>query len=136
GTAFNGHDVGGQPQAVCYSFYPTKNITTGEGGMVTTPDGKVAERVRLLRSQGASGKYMHTTLGFNYRMTDFQGALGRQQLRRLDDFLAARRRNAAVLTEILDGVDGIQTPHVPNYALHSFNQYCVLVDGERTGLSR
>src|SRR5919199_1594248 len=72
GTEYNGREVGSYPTACCYSFYPTKNITTGEGGMITSDDSRLGEQFRLLRSQGASGKYVHTALGFNYRMTDFQ----------------------------------------------------------------
>jgi perosamine synthetase len=128
GTEYKGREVGGYPAAVCYSFYPTKNITTGEGGMVATDDDVLATRLRLMRSQGAIGKYEHVTLGFNYRMTDLQAALGLSQLARLDGYLARRRENAAFLTASLDEMPGITTPEVTPGGTHSYNQYCILVD--------
>ena len=127
GTTFRGRDVGAVPLAACHSFYPTKNITTGEGGMVTTDDPELARALRLSRSQGAEAKYVHTTLGFNYRMTDFQAALGLRQLRRLDDYLARRRANARCLSGALARLDGLDLPEVTPGAAHSFNLYSVRV---------
>lgn len=127
GTEYGGQDVGGQPSAVCHSFYPTKNITTGEGGMITTYDPELARQLRLARSQGAEAKYLHTALGFNYRMTDFQAALGLEQLGRLDDYLVARRANAEYLCRTLRDIDGLDLPVTTPQARHSFNQYSVLV---------
>src|SRR5207244_4380097 len=128
GTEVRGRDVGGEPVAVCYSFYPTKHITTGEGGMVVTDDGEVAERLRLARSQGAIEKYLHVTLGFNYRMTDVQAAIGLEQLGRLDDSLERRRANARVLTDGLAGAPGIVTPWSLPEVRHSFHQYSIVLD--------
>jgi perosamine synthetase len=128
GTEYRGRDVGGYPSAVCYSFYPTKHITTGEGGMVVTDDGELAERLRLSRSQGAAEKYVHVTLGFNYRMTDVQAAVGLEQLQRLDSSLAARRANAGVLTDGLAGARGITTPWSLPEGRHSFHQYAIVLD--------
>ncbi|MDQ4144473.1 MAG: DegT/DnrJ/EryC1/StrS family aminotransferase [Actinomycetota bacterium] len=136
GTKYQGRDVGSFPSAVCYSFYPTKNITTGEGGMITTDDAELAGVLRLSRSHGAAAKYVYTALGFNYRMTDFQAALGREQLRRLDDYLEARQSNAKSLTAQLEGIHGITPPFVPGYATHTFNQYSVLIDEQRVGWNR
>ena len=134
GTDYKGLDVGAYPSVSCYSFYPTKNITTGEGGMVTTGDGELARMLRLFRSQGAEGKYVHTVLGFNLRMTDFQAALGLRQLARLDEYLARRRANATLLSAGLAGLPGvIDCPVSTEGAGHSFNQYSVLV---RAPLSR
>ncbi len=130
GTEYRGQEVGSQPTAVCYSFYPTKNITTGEGGMIVTDNSALADELRLLRSHGASGKYVHVMLGFNYRMTDFQAALGLQQLQRLDYYLERRRSNAAVLTERLAEVRGVISPAVQERAFHSYNQYCILIESE------
>ncbi|HEX2191943.1 MAG TPA: DegT/DnrJ/EryC1/StrS family aminotransferase [Acidimicrobiales bacterium] len=127
GTEYRGRDVGGYSRAACYSFYPTKAITTGEGGMVTTDDPELAAALRLSRSQGAQGKYVHTSLGFNYRMTDFQAALGLRQLERLDEYLARRRANAGQLSACLRDVDGVVVPEVTERARHSFNQYSILV---------
>ena len=127
GTEYRDRDVGGFARAACYSFYPTKNITTGEGGMVTTDDPELAAALRLSRSQGAQGRYLHTSLGFNYRMTDFQAALGLRQLERLDEYLARRRANAEQLSACLRDADGVVVPEVNEGARHSFNQYSVLV---------
>ncbi|HWC11033.1 MAG TPA: DegT/DnrJ/EryC1/StrS family aminotransferase, partial [Acidimicrobiales bacterium] len=127
GTEYRGVDVGRYPAATCYSFYPTKNITTGEGGMVATDDPRLAAALRLSRSQGAEGKYLHTTLGFNYRMSDFQAALGLRQLARLDEYVARRRANAERLSTLLRGLDGLLVPERTEGARHSFNQYSVLV---------
>lgn len=136
GTEYRGREVGGYPAATCYSFYPTKNITTGEGGMVVTDDGSVAAAIRLSRSQGAVAKYMHTQLGFNYRMTDMAAALGLRQLRRLDSYLARRRENAAVLSAGLADVTGILVPATTWEAEHTYNQYSVLVGWHGLALSR
>jgi perosamine synthetase len=125
GTGYRGRDVGGYDQAVCYSFYPTKNITTGEGGMVVTDDGDLAKLLRVTRSQGAEAKYRHTILGFNYRMTDFQAALGLQQLARLDNYLDRRRENAQEYDRALEGIDGLQVPATPSDTFHTYNQYGV-----------
>ncbi|MGC9445342.1 MAG: DegT/DnrJ/EryC1/StrS family aminotransferase, partial [Candidatus Methanospirareceae archaeon] len=81
----------------CFSFYGTKNMTTGEGGMVTTNDSQLAERVRLLINHGQSQKYMHTSLGYNYRMTNLQAALGLAQLHQLEQFTKRRIQNATYL---------------------------------------
>src|SRR5262249_51257923 len=96
---------GGRPLAVfgtaCYSFYATKNMTTGEGGMVTTDDDDIAARVRLLREHGSPQRYTHTLLGYNARMTDLQAAIGLAQLPKVDAWNRQRQANAAALTEQL-----------------------------------
>ena len=136
GTEYRGREVGCYPAATCYSFYPTKNITTGEGGMVVTDDASVAEILRLSRSQGAAGKYFHTRLGFNYRMTDIAAALGLRQIGRLDDYLARRRENASALSAGLIGVPGILAPEPAPHATHTYNQYSILVGADGSGMSR
>ncbi len=127
GTEYNGKDIGCLDRAVCYSFYPTKNITTGEGGMIVTPDGALAEKLCLLRSQGAERKYLHTVLGFNYRLTDFQAALGISQLARLNDYLAQRRRNASALSESLGRITWLACPTTLPGVRHSYNQYAIVL---------
>ncbi|HUY50774.1 MAG TPA: DegT/DnrJ/EryC1/StrS family aminotransferase [Streptosporangiaceae bacterium] len=136
GTEYRGREVGSYPAATCYSFYPTKNITTGEGGMVVTNDASVASALRLSRSQGAAGKYVHTQLGFNYRMTDMAAALGLQQFARLDDYLARRRENAMILSAGLADIPGVLTPLTAQHALHTYNQFSILVGWDGAGLSR
>ncbi len=113
----------------CFSFYATKNITTGEGGMVTTSDPGIAERVRLLRNHGQKERYHHALLGYNLRMTEMQGALGLVQLEKLERFTEQRIANAAFLTERLRGP--VQTPIVrPGYR-HVYHQYTIRVPEQR-----
>ncbi len=136
GTRYRGRDVGSFPDLVCYSFYPTKNLFVGEGGMITTNDDELAERCRLLRSHGQTRKYEHPVLGFNYRLTEVEAAIGLKQLERLDERVRRRRENAAFLTERLSRLDGIQTPYVPEGVEHSYHQYSILVDPETLGRTR
>src|SRR5437879_8212550 len=93
-ATIDGKPVGGFGTG-CFSFYATKNITTGEGGMVTTNDPAIAERIRLLRNHGQKERYYHTTLGYNLRMTEIQAALGLVQLEKLAQFTEQRIANAA-----------------------------------------
>jgi perosamine synthetase len=107
----------------CFSFYSTKNITTGEGGIVTTNDLQLAERVRLLRNHGQKERYQHVTLGYNLRMTELQGVLGVVQIGKLERFTQQRIANAAFLTEHLSAV--VQTPVTrPGYR-HVYHQYTI-----------
>ncbi len=113
----------------CFSFYATKNMTTGEGGMITTNDPAIAERIRLLRSHGQQRRYHHITLGYNLRMTDFQAAIGVIQLEKLQAWTEQRIANAAFLTEHLR--EWVQTPVVrPGYR-HVYHQYTIQVEGNR-----
>ncbi|MEA1865738.1 MAG: DegT/DnrJ/EryC1/StrS family aminotransferase [Euryarchaeota archaeon] len=110
-----------------FSFYPTKNMTTGEGGMITTDDPEIAKRARMLRDHGSSKRYVHEILGYNLRMTDMGAAIGLVQLTKLDQFNSARRRNAARLTGELKNIAEITTPdYAPG---HVFHQYTVRVAG-------
>ena len=114
----------------CFSFYATKNITTGEGGMVTTNYPYIAERIRLLRNHGQKERYRQVELGYNLRMTDIQGALGVVQLRRLEQFTEQRITNAAFLSGQLSEV--LQTPVVrPGYR-HVYHQYTIQVPEDRS----
>ncbi len=113
----------------CFSFYPTKNMTTGEGGMVTTNDPVIAERVRLLRSHGQQERYYHTTIGYNMRMTEIQAALGLVQLGKLEQFTERRIANAGFLTERLSGF--VQTPLARPGHRHTYHQYTIRVAGNR-----
>jgi perosamine synthetase len=113
----------------CFSFYPTKNMTTGEGGMVTTNDPRVAERVRLMRSHGQKERYLHTAMGYNLRMTEIQATLGLVQLEKLERFTEQRIANAAYLTEHLRKT--VQTPvSLPGYR-HVYHQYTIRVPDKR-----
>jgi len=113
----------------CFSFYATKNITTGEGGMITTNDPEIAERVRLLRSHGQQHRYHHIANGYNLRMTDIQGALGVAQLEKLETWTEQRIANATRLTAGLQ--EWVKTPVTrPGYR-HVYHQYTIWVDGDR-----
>ncbi|MFN3763679.1 MAG: DegT/DnrJ/EryC1/StrS family aminotransferase, partial [Anaerolineae bacterium] len=115
-----------------FSLYPTKNITSGEGGMITTDDPEIAEKCRTIRQHGARKRYYHDELGFNFRMTDVHAAIGLAQLQKLEWFNQARQSNARYLTEHLRGV---VTPYVPSDRTHVFHQYTIRVpDGKRDAL--
>ena len=117
----------------CFSFYPTKNITTAEGGIVTTNDDQIADRARLIRNHGQRERYYHESIGYNFRMTEIQAAIGVVQLGKLEPFTAARRANAAYLTQRLKGV---RTPHeAPGYR-HVYHQYTVRVTNDRDRLAK
>ncbi len=109
----------------CFSFYATKNMTTGEGGMITTNDSVIAKHVRLLRNHGQAERYRHVTLGYNLRMTEMQAALGLAQMEKLEQFTQRRIANAMFLTECLSKF--VQVPVVnPGYR-HVFHQYTIRV---------
>ncbi len=136
GAQWRGRDVGSFADVVCYSFYPSKNMTTGEGGMLATSDEKLAAQFRLGRSHGEASRYGHTQLGFNFRLTDVAAALGREQLRKLPRALRHRRSNAARLMRGLQGVPGLKLPHRAPQSCHAFNLFTVRVDPEVLGMSR
>jgi perosamine synthetase len=130
GALYMGRKVGSLGDAAAFSFYATKNMTTGEGGMVVTNDRRVAEKVKMLRDHGQAGKYLHVELGYNLRMTSIAAALGRVQLRKLDSMNERRRANAQLLTSMLSKVKGIITPVEKPWARHVYHQYVVRVTGE------
>jgi perosamine synthetase len=136
GATWRGRDIGGLGDAVSYSFYPSKNMFVGEGGMITTPDGELAARLRLMRSHGAAGRYYHTVDGLNYRMTDVEAAIGREQLKRLDAMLLQRRANFSALNAILANVPGVSPQKVTPGSEHAVHQYCVRIRPELAGIDR
>ena len=136
GAEIDGVKAGAFGVSAAFSFYPTKNITTAEGGMVTSPDGEIAARVRLLREHGAPERYRHTVLGYNFRLTDLAAAIGRAQLRKLDRFNEARRRNAAAISAGLRGLDGIVLPVERQGYRHVYHQYTILVEKNRGGVQK
>lgn len=113
-----------------FSFYATKNVSTGEGGAVTTDDDVIADRLRLLRNQGMRERYVYEVAGHNYRMTELQAAVGIPQLERLEEINATRRRNAAALTEGLASAPGIVTPAVREGATSVWHQYTIRVTSD------
>lgn len=126
GATFGGRGVGSFGLG-SFSFYATKNITTGEGGMVTTDDDRLADRVRLLRNQGMRARYQYEMAGHNYRMTEVQAAIGIPQLERIDELVARRRANAERLSAGLDGVPGLVVPVVAPDRTHVWHQYTVRI---------
>lgn len=136
GSRLRGNDVGCLADAACYSFYATKTMTTGEGGMITTNDDELAGRLRLLRSHGETQRYLHTQLGYNYRLTDIQAAIGLGQLERLADNVRVRRRNAAYLNERLADLPGVSLPFELEGSGHAYHQYTVQIDPNSAGTTR
>jgi len=130
GATFEGQPVGSFGTG-CFSFYPTKNMTTGEGGIVTTNDDSLAERLRLLRNHGQSQRYRHDILGYHFRTTDIQAAIGLAQLEKLPAWNEQRVANARYLSERLQGV---RVPVVRANRRHVFHQYTIRVSGDRQAL--
>jgi perosamine synthetase len=138
GARRDGVAAGALGDSGCFSFYATKNIMTGEGGMLVTDDERIAKSARRFRQHGQGERYEYLSLGYNYRMTDLAAAIGRAQLARLVEIQTARRRNAARYDRLLSNVAGITTPVVPAGVEHAYHQYSILVDGSQTpnGLDR
>ena len=127
GARYDGQPVGTIGDVGTFSFYPAKNMTTGEGGMVVTDDEQVADHVASYVNHGRTdaGGYSHERLGHNYRLTSMAAAIGRVQLDRLPDWVATRRENARRLSEGLSDVPGITTPTEPEGRRHAYHQYTV-----------
>lgn len=133
GATYAGQPVGSFGHAAAFSFYATKNMTTGEGGMVTTSLAAVAERARKLINHGRVEQYLHDEIGYNYRMTDLAAAIGLVQLRRLPEFNRKRQANAAYLSSRLAGVPYLRTPRTVPPAAHVYHQYTIRAEN-RDGL--
>jgi perosamine synthetase len=131
GASVRGRMTGSLGDLGCFSFYANKIITTGEGGMVTTSDDRLAERLRLLRNL-AFGKprFLHEEAGFNFRMTGYQAAMGRAQLRKIESIIEQKRRVAHEYTSQLAEVDGIKTPVELEWARNVFWMYAIEVTDE------
>jgi len=127
GATYEGQSVGTFGDAAAFSFYPTKNMTTGEGGMVVTDDEAVADRAASYVNHGRTGEstYAHARVGHNFRMTSLAAAIGRVQLERLPDWVEQRRANAERLTNALDGVLGVSPPVEPAGVRHAYHQYTI-----------
>ena len=137
GAIYKGRPVGAHGNVACFSFHPRKAITMGEGGMVTTDDAAIASHVRVLRSHGATVSDLdrhraqgqiyeeYRELGYNYRLTDIQAAIGVEQMKRFDDLLARRRTVAQRYNTAFCHVAQIQIPARPDYAQHSYQSYVI-----------
>jgi perosamine synthetase len=127
-ASLGGGRAGGLGAAGCFSFYASKNMTTGEGGAVTTNDAAVADRIKVLRNQGMRDHYDIAEIGWNLRMSEVAAAIGRVQLRRLPGWTQARRRVASMLLSALQGIEGVVLPIVPAGRKHAWHRFTVHVD--------
>ena len=134
GAEFAGRKAGSYGSG-CFSFYATKNMTTGEGGMITTDDEGIAQRARMIIAHGMKVRYYHETLGYNYRMTDLAAAIGIEQLKKLPAFNARRAENAAWYDQHLANIPGLITPSIGPDRTHVYHQYTIRITPEY-GLSR
>ncbi len=131
GATCRGRMTGSFGAMACFSFYANKVITTGEGGMVTTNDDRLAERLRVLRNLAfVEPRFRHEEAGYNFRMTGYQAAMGLSQLRRIDDVIDAKRRLAARYREALADVMGLQLPTEQPWARNVYWMYAVVVEPE------
>jgi perosamine synthetase len=131
GATWNGQSAGSFGTG-CFSLYATKNLSSGEGGIITTNDAELAHRIRLMRDHGQEGRYNHVALGFNFRLTEIAATLALYGLKELDASNAKRRQNAEYLSERLRGVE---TPVSQPGECHVFHQYTVRVAHDRDGLA-
>jgi perosamine synthetase len=131
GATYRGLPVGGFGRAAMFSFTGTKSMSIGEGGMVTTNDGALAGKLRLLRNHGQTGLYRHEVLGYNWRLSEMQAAIGTVQLQKLDAILARKRANARWMTARLDAVPGLTPPVTRPDRDHVYTLYSVLVGDDR-----
>jgi dTDP-4-amino-4,6-dideoxygalactose transaminase len=132
GATFENFPVGSFGTFAMFSLYPTKNMTSGEGGIVTTGDDEFARRLRLLRNQGMERQYENEIVGFNARMTNLHAAIGRVQLTKVATWTDRRRQNAAFFDAELKGV---LTPAIAPNATHVYHQYTVRVAEDRDGMA-
>jgi dTDP-4-amino-4,6-dideoxygalactose transaminase len=132
GASLLGTPVGAFGAFGMFSLYPTKNMTSGEGGMVSVATAELERMVRLYRNQGMARQYQNEVVGFNNRMTDIHAAIGRVQLTKVDAWTAQRQSNAAYLSASLAGVT---PPPVADGAVHVYHQYTIRVPADRDGLA-
>lgn len=131
-ATLRGTPVGSIGEVGTFSFFGNKMITTGEGGMVTTNDDAIAERIRLLKNQGMTKdrRYWHPVVGYNYRLTNLQAAIGLAQVERLPEIAACHRQVAAWYQEELQGVSGLSWQQTRTWARHAWWQFVVVVEEE------
>ena len=125
GATYEAKPVGTYADLACWSFYASKNMTTGEGGIITTSKKDYADRIPYIRAHGEKEEYCSSMLGHNFRMPEMEGAVGFVQLQKLPKFLETRRRNATQLTEMLGSVKQLQLPEEPRGFRHSWYLYTV-----------
>ena len=130
GSTLDGKKAGGFGNAAAFSFYPTKVITSGEGGMITTNDEKIYERALVFRDQGKAGFYgnVHTEMGYNWRMSEVHAAIGLSQFARLEEFIRDRRRVAKIYDEELKKMDTVTPIMIPLSVESNYYKYIALLD--------
>jgi len=128
GAEYKGQKAGSIGNVGCFSFYATKNMAVGEGGMITTNDTKLADKARLIINHGQTQKYRHDILGYNYRMTEMCAAVGSAQLKKLDGFNEKRRENAKLLSNGIRKLHGLTIPYIEKDVKPVFHQYVVRVE--------
>jgi perosamine synthetase len=133
GASLGGTPVGAFGSFAMFSLYPTKNMTSGEGGMVSVANPEIERLMRLYRNQGMEAPYKNEVVGFNARMTDIHAAIGRVQLTKVGAWTTRRQENAAFLSANLEGVTA---PTVAQGAVHVFHQYTIRVPQDRDGLAK
>ena len=126
GAQYHGQKVGSFGIGT-FSFYPTKNMTTGEGGMITTNNQDIDICARMIRSHGSKQRYLHEMLGYNFRMTDISAAMGLIQLKKLAEFNKKRIENAEYLSNGLKNIHGIEIPPIRKGCTHVFHQYTIRI---------
>lgn len=127
GAKYKGKYVGSWGVA-CFSLYPTKNVTSAEGGLITTKNIGLATKMRRYINHGQEVKYLHTSFGLNYRLTNIHAAIGLAQVRKIDHFTCKRQENAQFLTK---NINGVQLPFIPENTEHVFHQYTVRIPKNR-----
>lgn len=136
GSMYNGKNIAQFGEIVVFSFSPNKTITTGEGGMIVTNDDEIAEKARIIRDYGQKERFHYVELGFNYHMTEMQAAVGLVQLKKLERFVERKRRNAKLLTKLLEELDDTIPPtELPN-CKHCYMLYSVRVLKNRDKFSK
>jgi len=137
GAEYKGRKVGGIGHIGCFSFYGNKIITTGEGGMVVTNDPKIAEKARCLKDLAHSPqkRFLHTSIAFNYRMTNVQAAIGLAQLERIEELVESRRIHASLYNNLLKDVPGIRLPQEKEWAKNVYWMYSILIE-DNFGINR
>jgi perosamine synthetase len=140
GAEYKGKKCGGIGHIGCFSFYANKIITTGEGGMVVTRDSELANRCRYYKNlcfpMHGKRAYVHDDLGYNYRMTNIQAALGLAQLENIGKFSEKRRKNANLYNKLLENIPGLQCPAEKRYAKNAYWMYGIIVNSKKFGMTR
>ena len=131
GTRYDGKDIGSIGDLGCYSFYPSKTLTTGEGGMVTTNNTELDQKGRLLRAHGDDGRYHHIMLGFNYRLTEIQAVLGLDQMRKFNSFLKRRRECGEYLKDKISAIDGLIPQKITDKVESSYSYFSLTINPEK-----